>query len=74
MVDALQKGLGLEGGGLEDVEMEILKAIEEAQLKRGKVVLVLEGIEFLLAATQTMLSQMMGMLVELREVWPTALL
>ena len=70
-VDALTTGLGL-GAKIDDVEKTILRAIEEAQRaaghQRGKMLLVLDGLDFLLAASAFPVLEIMDMVGELREV------
>lgn len=74
VVDALGSGLGFRSGGLLDVEKEILKAIEkakEASTGEGSVLLVLDGLDFLLAATACRALEAIEMIGEIREVCST---
>lgn len=70
LVDGLSSGLGLDAGGIADVEKAIMKAIErvESLKDRSSVILVLDGLEFLLAATECEVLGMLEMIGELREV------
>lgn len=69
IVDGLSSGLGLGGGGIVDVETTILKAIESAkEAVKGRVLLVLDGLDFLLAATGCGVLEELALLGELREV------
>ncbi len=67
-IDALQSGIGLKGRGIGEVEELILKAIDEANATSTRVLLVLDGIDFLLAATDTTVDDLLDCVLELREV------
>ena len=69
-MDGLISGLGLGAGGLDDVEKAILEAIgsKESTDGGGNVVLVLDGLDFLLAATGCEVLGVLDMVGELREV------
>ncbi|KAL8889942.1 MAG: hypothetical protein Q9215_002867 [Flavoplaca cf. flavocitrina] len=66
-IDALQSGIGLKGRGIGEVEELILKAIDEANAINTRVLLVLDGIDFLLAATDTTVDDLLDCVLELRE-------
>ena len=71
IVDALGNGLGLGVEGLAGVEKEILKVVEtadKAMKGEGRVLLVLEGLDFLLAATACPALDVIDMVGELRVV------
>lgn len=70
LVDGLSSGLGLGAGGMDDVEKAILKAIgsKDGTNGGGNVVLVLDGLDFLLAATGCEVLGLLDMIGELREV------
>ena len=70
LVDGLSSGLGLGAGGMDDVETAILEAIgsKEDTDGGGNVVLVLDGLDFLLAATGCEVLGVLDMVGELREV------
>lgn len=67
-IDALQSGLGLQGRGVGEVEELLLKAINEAKAMSTRILLVLDGIDFLLAATETTVDDLLDSILELREV------
>ncbi|KAL8982410.1 MAG: hypothetical protein Q9205_003070 [Flavoplaca limonia] len=66
-IDALLSGIGLKGRGIGEVEELILKAIDEANAINTRVLLVLDGIDFLLAATDTTVDDLLDCVLELRE-------
>ena len=71
LVDGLSGGLGLGAGGIADVEKAITSAIESCKETfngGGNVMLVLDGLDFLLAATGCKVLEMLDMIGELREV------
>ena len=71
LVDGLSSGLGLGAGGILNVEKTIASAIgscNEALGDGGSVILVLDGLDFLLAATGCEMLQLLNMIRELREV------
>lgn len=70
LVDGLSSGLGLDAGGIADVEKAIMKAIGrvESLNDRTGIILVLDGLDFLLAATECEMLRMLEMIGELREV------
>ena len=69
LVDGLQTGLGLCAEGvMEAVEKEVLDAVASAKGKAERVLLVLDGLDFLLAATESRVEEMLDMVLELREV------
>lgn len=71
-VDGLGSALGLGAGGIADVERAIMKVIESKErLNDGRnIVLVLDGLDFLLAATGCEVLGLLDMIGELREVRP----
>ena len=71
LVDGLSTGLGLNGGGVSDVRQAITKATgSKGDLNdEGNVILVLDGLDFLLAATGCEVLGLLNMVGELREVW-----
>lgn len=71
LIDALSNGLGLGADGLMEVEKEIVKAVEsakEAMKGEGRVLLVLDGLDFLIAATACPVLDAIDTVGELREV------
>ena len=75
IVDGLSGGLGLNtatgpGGGLVALEKEILKAVDAAKggAGAGRVVLVLDGLDFLIAAMGVTALEMGDVVGEVREV------
>ncbi|KAL8905044.1 MAG: hypothetical protein Q9171_006833, partial [Xanthocarpia ochracea] len=66
-IDALQSGLGLQGLAIGEVESSLLKAIDEAKAKSTRIVLVLDGVDFLLAATEATVEDVLDSISELRE-------
>ncbi|MCJ1452267.1 hypothetical protein MMC28_002609 [Mycoblastus sanguinarius] len=69
-VDGLSGALGLGRCGLADVEKEVLQAVESANaVSRGRrrVLLVLDGLDFLLAATECEVQEMTDMVGEFRD-------
>ena len=50
------------------METEVLKAISEAKSEAKKVLLILDGIDFLLAATECRVDEILDTVWELREV------
>lgn len=71
IIDALSNGLGLQPRGLADVERTVLEAIKpsnEATGGGGKTLLILDGLDFLLAATSCSANAILEMLGEFREV------
>lgn len=67
-IDALQSGLGLRKNGIREVEDMLLKKIKEIETSNNGILLVLDGIDFLLSATEARLDEVLGMIWELREV------
>ncbi|KAL8685572.1 MAG: hypothetical protein Q9224_005766, partial [Gallowayella concinna] len=66
-IDALQSGLGLQDGGIGEVEGLLLKAIDEAKATSTRIFLVLDGVDFLLAATEAGVDAVLDTIWELRE-------
>lgn len=71
LLDGLSRGLGLNAGGIADVEKEVMKAVgsKETLNNGGNVILVLDGLDFLLAATECEVLGVLDMIGELREVY-----
>ncbi len=70
LVDGLSSGLGLGNGGIADVEQAIMNAIgrKETRNDGGNTILVLDGLDFLIAATGCEVLEVLDMIGELREV------
>ncbi|KAL8661354.1 MAG: hypothetical protein Q9202_005656 [Teloschistes flavicans] len=73
-IDALQSGLGLRKNGIREVEDMLLKKIKEIETSNNKILLVLDGIDLLLSATEARLDEVLGMIWELREHVHTSIL
>ncbi|KAI4259519.1 MAG: hypothetical protein LQ352_000706 [Teloschistes flavicans] len=73
-IDALQSGLGLRKNGIREVEDMLLKKIKEIETSNNGILLVLDGIDFLLSATEARLDEVLGMIWELREHVHTSIL
>ena len=74
VVDALFRDLALESDGLSRVEARILKAVNDTQeigKEDAKVLLILDGLDFLLAATSCSVLSIMDTIGELQEVCST---
>ena len=72
LIDGLSSGLGLSAGGIIDVDKVIVSAIgicKENMNDGGDVILVLDGLDFLLAATGCQVLEILDMVGELREVY-----
>lgn len=69
-VDGLGSALGMGAGGIADVEQAIMKVIESKETLNDarNIVLVLDGLDFLLAATGCKVLGLLDMIAELREV------
>ena len=70
LVDGLSSGLGLGAGGIAEMEKAIMNAInsKETMDGEGQVLLMLDGLDFLLAATDFEVLGVLDMIGELREV------
>ena len=70
LIDGLSGGLGLNGGGVAGVEKAIMKAVgsKEALNDHRNIILVLDGLDFLLAATGCEVQELLDMIGDLREV------
>ena len=71
IIDVVTQDLVLEPDGLSKVEQRILKAVNDAQEASkggGRVLLVLDGLDFLLAATSCLVLSIMDTIGELQEV------
>ncbi|KAL8807386.1 MAG: hypothetical protein Q9182_000725 [Xanthomendoza sp. 2 TL-2023] len=66
-IDALQSGLGLQSDGIGEVECSLLKAIDEAKATSSRILLVLDGIDFLLAASEAGVDAVLDTIWELQE-------
>ena len=69
-IDALTTSLGLQedgGGGIADVEKRLLAAAKTTA-GAAEVVIVLDGLDFLLAATEAGVGEVLDMVSALREV------
>lgn len=67
-LDCLGTGLGLKDGGIEQVEGKVLDATTELKNDGSKVIVILDGIDLLLAATETSVGEILDCVGELREV------
>ena len=65
-IDGLGTSLGLGSGAIEDVEKAVIGAVSKEDGSRALV--VLDGIDFLLAATETSVGEVLDFIGELREV------
>ena len=71
IIDGLANGLGVRTGKLADVEAEILKMIDGAKGSMkgdGRIQLVLDGLDLVLAALESPVMEVLEMIGELREV------
>ena len=70
LIDGLSSGLGLSAGGIADMEKAIMEAIgSKGTVNDGvNVTLVLDGLDFLLAATGCEGLRVLDMIGELKEV------
>ncbi|KAL8997023.1 MAG: hypothetical protein Q9169_003614 [Polycauliona sp. 2 TL-2023] len=66
-IDALQSGVGPQGRGIGEVEELLLEAINKAKLASTRILLVLDGIDFLLAGTEMTTDDLLDAILELRE-------
>ena len=67
IIDALTSGLGISRGGIEEVEQKLLTSIQELKEDGSKVIVILDGIDLLLAATNTSVGEILDSIGELRE-------
>lgn len=67
VIDALESGLGMNNGGIEEVEQEIIAAVTKLKPEGSKVTVILDGIDLLLAATDTSVGEILDCIGELRE-------
>ncbi|KAL8796825.1 MAG: hypothetical protein Q9195_000908 [Heterodermia aff. obscurata] len=65
--DGLGTGFGLHEGGIEQVEGKILDATRKLKNEGSKVLVILDGIDLLLAATKTSVGEIVDCVGELRE-------
>ena len=68
-MDGLGGKLGLADGGITGVENEIMRAIGKAKGQGCRVLLILDGLDFLLAATSVGVMEVLDLVGELREVF-----
>lgn len=71
LVDALSNGLGMSTGGLAEAEKEVLTLVKSAKEPSGgetRVLLVLDGMDYLIAATACPVPAVIDMVGEFREV------
>ncbi|KAL8839056.1 MAG: hypothetical protein Q9170_001892 [Blastenia crenularia] len=66
-IDALQSGLGLQVDGIKGAEKLVLEAVNEAKSSSTKVMLILDGIDFLLAAVECRADDILNITWELME-------
>ncbi|KAL8722235.1 MAG: hypothetical protein Q9225_001222 [Loekoesia sp. 1 TL-2023] len=66
-IDGLQSGLGLRGNGIKELEKSLLNTITETKSTGTKVLMFLDGIDFLLAATECRVDGLLDTIWELRE-------
>ena len=72
IIDALSSGLSVRPGRMLDVEESILKAVKRSKAAGGgetKLLLVLDGLDFLLATTAYPVTEIIDMVADLREVY-----
>ena len=67
-LDGLWAGLGFTDGGIQQVEKEIIDATSKLKEDGSKVIVILDGIDLLLAASETSVGDILDCLGELREV------
>ena len=67
VIDALSTGLGISNGGIEDVEQKVLTSIQGLNEDGSKIIVILDGIDLLLAATNISVGEILDSLGELRE-------
>ncbi|KAL8708255.1 MAG: hypothetical protein Q9220_006832 [cf. Caloplaca sp. 1 TL-2023] len=67
-IDALQSGLGLHDDEVNAAEKVFSRAIKELKAVNNQVLLVLDAVDFLLAATETTVGEVLDMIWELREL------
>ena len=71
-LDGLGTRLGFNDGGIRQVEKEIMDAMRKLKNDGSKVIVVLDGIDLLLAATETSVGEILDCVGEIREVPPIA--
>ncbi|KAL9600627.1 MAG: hypothetical protein Q9219_003060 [cf. Caloplaca sp. 3 TL-2023] len=67
-IDALQSGLGLQEGGIRDMAKQLLKIVEEGQSAGMRILLILDGIDCILAATECKVNELLDIIWEFLEV------
>ena len=67
IIDGLATGLGISNGGIGEVEQKVLTSVEELNEDSSKIIVILDGIDLLLAATNTSVGEILDSLGELRE-------
>lgn len=68
LIDGLGTGFGLGDKGIEQVEEKVSAAILKSKEDGSRVMVVLDGIDFLLAATDSSVGDLLDCVGELREV------
>ena len=67
-LDALQLGLGLDSAGLEGLETQISSCIQTEKAADSQILLVLDGVDFVLAATDHLVQDILDFVCVVREV------
>ena len=67
-LDGLGTGLGFNDGGIRQVEKEILDATRKLKEDGSNAIVILDGIDLLLAATETSVGEILDCVGEIREV------
>lgn len=67
-IDGLGTSLGLSSEGIEDVEKAVIGAVSKFKEHGSRVLVVLDGLDFLLAATETSVREVLDCVGEFREV------
>ena len=67
VIDALETGLGIINGGIEDVEQKVLTSIQGHKEDGSKIIVIVDGIDLLLAATNVSVGEILDSIGELRE-------
>ena len=67
-IDGLGTGLGLKNEGIQDIEAQIVASVSKLKNDGSRVMVILDGLDFLLAATDTSVGEILDCIGELREV------
>lgn len=67
VIDGLSTGLGITNGGIEEVEQKVLTSIQGLKEDGSKIIVILDGIDLLLAATNISVGEILDSIGELRE-------